>query len=82
MGVRERREYTPVAGLQGDEAELLASTFNAIQLATLKQAREMPVAGLPRRPDVGRLPRHLAAQAWQGQEPPCAFVRFGRVLGK
>jgi hypothetical protein len=55
LGARERREYTPVATLQGDEAELLALTFNAIPLATPKQARDMLVAGLPCRPKSAQL---------------------------
>ena len=65
---------------QGDEAELLASAsmFNATELATLKEAREMLVAACHVDQISAEYLDTLLAEAWQGQEPP--LVLAARVL--
>jgi len=64
----------------GDEAELLApaSMFNATELATLKESREMLVAACHVDQISAEYLDTLLAEAWQGQEPP--LVLAARVL--
>ena len=64
----------------GDEPKLLTSgsTFNATELATLKEAREMLVAACPVDQISTEYLDSLLAEAWQGQEPP--LVLAARVL--
>ena len=54
------------------------STFNATELATLKEAREMLVAACPVDQISTEYLDSLLAEAWQGQEPP--LVLAARVL--